>query len=182
VVGTKPGLPDGGGVITRLPVTDGADPIVVPVDVVAWENAVLDFGPANVSVIPSVVIVVWTPGIGMVCPLSTTAEGPMINVEPLFSVMVVEEETGIGIVEPSTTIADGELTGVLAVVGSGPIVILVPFVTIVVNAVIEEPEGRARVVVEPLGCVKVCTFELFWEMKLAPMSKLNPPLSVLLYL
>lgn len=60
----KPGLPDGGGVITRLPVTDGAVTILVPVDVVVWGDAVLGCGPANVSVIPSVVIVVWALEIG----------------------------------------------------------------------------------------------------------------------
>jgi hypothetical protein len=84
----------------------------------------------------------------------------MISVEPFSSVIVVYDEAGIGIVEPLTTIADGELTGALAVVESGAIVIVVPCVTIVVVPVIDEPEDRAKVVVEPLGCVKVCTFEL----------------------
>lgn len=74
---------------------------------------------------PSLVIVVRPLGIGIVWPLSTMPEGPMITVDPPFSVMVVVTD-GIGIVEPSITIASGELAGDLFVVESGATVRVEP--------------------------------------------------------
>lgn len=145
----KPGLPAGGGLITGLPVAEDVESALV---LDAW----------NVSVSPSVVIVACVLGIGMVCPLSTMLEGPMVTTVPS-SVIVVEDEAGTGTVWlPITTVVCDLLEG-LALVGAGTRVRVLPSVVIVVALVIDVPDGSVKMVVDPFGSVRVCTFDFDFD-------------------
>ena len=91
--------------ITGLPVAEVADSMLVSVDETLSAGVVVLVLPLNVSVSPSLVIVVCTLGIRMVLPLWTTSEGPMIKVVWLL-VIVVDEEAGIVTVDPRMTAVD----------------------------------------------------------------------------
>ena len=137
-------------------VAEAAEPIVVVLTAGSVEDVFCS--PSSVKVSPSVVIVVKPVGNRMVASLSTMPDGPMMIVDPSDSV-IVSRVDGTVIVEPSMMNSEvGPLLD-MAVDGAGPSVkVLLPNVMIV-NSVIDEPRERVKMVVSPLGSVKVSTTE-----------------------